>query len=121
MEKKSYQYLQNIKATLEKLSDDIEKDYYKMHYECIKELEKDKKDKKIQNEEMLSLYKKLLNNDVMRLTWIKNKMPWYITKFFKISSNELMLIDNNVYIGVNFGKSQETNCFVQITPQDIGW
>ena len=29
MEKKSYQYLQNIKATLEKLSDDIEKDYYR--------------------------------------------------------------------------------------------
>lgn len=83
MEKKSYQHLQNIKATLEKLSDDIEKDYYKMHYECIKELEKDKKDKKIQNEEMLSLYKKLLNNDVMRLTWIKIKCRGILLSFLK--------------------------------------
>ena len=121
MESKSYQHLQNIKETLSKLSDDIEKNYYEIRYECIKESEKDKKDKKIQNEEMFSLYKKLLINDVMRLTWIKNKMPWYITKLFKISSRELRLIDNNIYIGVNFGKSQNTNCFVQITPRDIGW
>lgn len=98
------QHLQNIKETLERLeslSDDI------------------LKDREIQNDKMLVLYNKLLNNEEMRLTWIKKKMPWYIIEGFKISSGDLGLINNTIYIGVSFGKSQQTNCYVRITPKDI--
>lgn len=97
------QHLQNIKETLESLSDDIIKD------------------REIQNDKMLVLYNKLLNNEEMRLTWIKKKMPWYITEGFKISSKDLGLINDIIYIGVSFGKSQTTNCYVRITPKDIDW
>lgn len=97
------QHLQNIKETLESLSDDIIKD------------------REIQNDKMLVLYNKLLNNEEMRLTWIKKKMPWYITEDFKISSRDLGLINDIIYIGVSFGKSQKTNCYVRITPDDIDW
>lgn len=54
------------------------------------------------------------------MTWIKNKLPWYITKFCKISSTEISLRDTSILIGVNFGKSCRPNCYVEITPRDIG-
>ena len=71
--------------------------------------------------QMHMLYEKLENNTQMRLTWIKNKLPWYITKFHKITSTEIILRDTSIFIGVNFGKSKCANCYIEITPRDMGW
>lgn len=53
------------------------------------------------------------------MKWIKNKLPWYITKFCRISSNEIILKDTSIFIGVNFGKSARSNCYIELTPRDI--
>lgn len=71
--------------------------------------------------EFYSLYEKLENNASMRMTWIKNKLPWYITKFCKISSTEMELRSTDILIGVNIGKSKSANFYIRITPKDIGW
>ena len=61
----------------------------------------------------------LENNDKERMKWIKNKLPWYITKFCRISSNEIILKDTSIFIGVSFGKSARSNCYIELTPRDI--
>lgn len=121
MEKTSYEILKNIQAELSDLSNNLEHQYYKMHEECIKELIKDKQDIVTQKNEMYALYEKIINSETMRMNWIKNKLPWYITKFCKISSSEISLRDTSIFIGVNFGKSSKPNCYIEITPMDIGW
>ena len=69
--------------------------------------------------EMHSLYDEIVNNENLRMELIKSKLPWYITTFFKITSYEISLHDTNIFIGVNFGKSQSANCYIKITPRDI--
>ena len=118
---KSYEQLKNIQEQLISLSDSLENMYDAMRNECMKEIVDDKQKYVTQKNEMYSLYEKLENNASMRMTWIKNKLPWYITKFCKISSTEISLRDTSILIGVNFGKSYRPNCYIEITPRDIGW
>ena len=118
---KSRDTLGNIQKSLSELSDNLEDVYCKIRKECMEELIEDKRKHITQKNEMYDLYQKLENDMTMRLTWIKNKLPWYITKFHKITSTEISLRGTNIFIGVNFGKSYIPSCYVQITPLDIGW
>lgn len=118
---KSYEQLKNIQEQLTSLSDSLENMYGAMRNECIKEIVDDKEKYVTQKNEMYSLYEKLENNTSMRMTWIKNKLPWYIIKFCKISSTEISLRGTSIFIGVNFGKSCIPHCYIEITPKDIGW
>lgn len=122
---KSYEQLKNIQDQLTSLSDGLRNMYVAMKNECMREIINDKqKDKQkyiTQKNEMYSLYEKLENNASMRMTWIKNKLPWYITKFCKISSTEMELRSTDILIGVNIGKSKSANFYIRITPKDIGW
>lgn len=118
---KSYEQLKNIQEQLTSLSDSLENMYGAMRNECIKEIVDDKQKYVTQKNEMYSLYEKLENNTSMRMTWIKNKLPWYIIKFCKISSTEISLRGTSIFIGVNFGKSCIPHCYIEITPKDIGW
>lgn len=118
---KSYEQLKNIQEQLTSLSDSLENMYGAMRNECIKEIVDDKQKYVTQKNEMYSLYEKLENNTSMRMTWIKNKLPWYIIKFCKISSTEISLRGTSIFIGVNFGKSCIAHCYIEITPKDIGW
>lgn len=118
---KSYEQLKNIQDQLTSLSDSLRNMYGAMRNECMREIVDDKQKYVTQKNEMYSLYKKLDGNMSMRMTWIKNKLPWYITKFFKISSTEMELRNTDILIGVNIGKSKSTNCYIKITPRDIGW
>ena len=118
---KSYEQLKNIQEQLKSLSDSLENMYGAMRNECIKEIVDDKQKYVTQKNEMYSLYEKLENNTSMRMTWIKNKLPWYIIKFCKISSTEISLRGTSIFIGVNFGKSCIPHCYIEITPKDIGW
>lgn len=122
---KSYEQLKNIQDQLTSLSDGLRNMYVAMKNECMREIISDKqKDKQkyiTQKNEMYSLYEKLENNASMRMTWIKNKLPWYITKFCKISSTEMELRSTDILIGVNIGKSKSANFYIRITPKDIGW
>ena len=118
---KSYEQLKNIQEQLTSLSDSLENMYGAMRNECIKEIVDDKQKYVTQKNEMYSLYEKLENNTSMRMTWIKNKLPWYIIKFCKISSTEISLRGTSISIGVNFGKSCIPHCYIEITPKDIGW
>ena len=120
-QKNSFERLENIQNQLSKLSNNLEEEYWLIRKECMEELEKDQKDKIIQKNEMYLLYQKLENNMPMRLRWVNNKLPWYITKFLKITSTEISLVNDSIYIGVNFGKCVFANCYVKITPSDIGW
>lgn len=117
----SYERLKSIRRSLSALSKDLDEQYSKMRQECMEEINKDRKEYIVKKTEMYSLYKKLEEHYSMRMTWIKNKLPWYITKFHKISSTEMFFKDITIFIGVNFGKSQKANCYIQITPIDIGW
>lgn len=74
-----------------------------------------------QKNEMLSLYHLLEGDYTKRMTWVKNKLPWYMSAFHKLSSSEIFLDQTNIFIGVSFGKQIETKCYVRITPKDIGW
>ena len=110
---KSYEQLKNIQEQLTSLSDSLENMYGAMRNECIKEIVDDKQKYVTQKNEMYSTS--------MRMTWIKNKLPWYIIKFCKISSTEISLRGTSIFIGVNFGKSCIPHCYIEITPKDIGW
>lgn len=118
---KSYEQLKNIQEQLTSLSDGIRNMYVAMKNECMREIIDDKQKYVTQKNEMYSLYEKLENNASMRMTWIKNKLPWYITKFCKISSTEMELRSTDILIGVNIGKSKSANFYIRITPKDIGW
>lgn len=119
---KSYERLKNIQEQLTSLSDSLGNMYGAMKNECMKEIVDDNKRNYVtQKNEMYSLYEKLEGNMSMRMTWIKNKLPWYITKFCKISSTEMELRSTDIFIGVNIGKSKSANCYIKITPRDIGW
>ena len=71
--------------------------------------------------DLLSLYHLLEGDYTKRMTWVKNKLPWYMSAFHKLSSSEIFLDQTNIFIGVSFGKQIETKCYVRITPKDIGW
>ena len=118
---KSYEQLKNIQNQLTSLSDSLENMYGAMKNECMREIFKKKKKYVTQKNEMYSLYEKLEGNISMRMNKIKNELPWYITKFCKISSTEIELRNTDILIGVNIGKSKSTNCYIKITPRDIGW
>lgn len=121
----SYERLKSIQASLSELSKSLDEQYCKMRQECMQEcmneIIEDRKEYVTKKNEMYSLYEKISESDSMRMTWIKNKLPWYITKFCKISSTEMSLRDTSIFIGVNFGKSCRPSCYVEITPRDIGW
>lgn len=117
----SYERLKSIQTSLTELSNSLEEQYCKMYQECRDEIINDRRKYETKKNEMYSLYEKILDSDSMRMTWIKNKLPWYITRFCKITSTEMSLIDTSIFIGVNFGKSCKPNCYVEITPRDIGW
>lgn len=117
----SYERLKSIQTSLSELSKSLDEQYYKMRQECMDEIIEDRREYETKRNEMYSLYKKISDNDSMRMTWIKNKLPWYITKFCKITSTEISLRDTSIFIGVNFGKSCSPNCYIEVTPKDIGW
>ena len=117
----SYERLKSIQTSLSELSNELEEQYCKMRQECMDEIVEDRKQYVTKKKEMYSLYEKISESNLMRMTWIKNKLPWYITRFCKITSTEMSLRDTTIFIGVNFGKSCEPNCYVEITPRDIGW
>lgn len=117
----SYERLKSIRTSLSELSNSLGELYYETRQECMDEIIEDRKEYVTQKNEMYSLYEKILNSDSMRMAWIMNKLPWYITKFCKISSTEISLRDTSIFIGVNFSKSCKPNCYIEITPQDIGW
>ena len=117
----SYERLKSVQTSLSELSNSLEEQYYKMRQECMDEIIEDKKERTIKKNEMYLLYEKILDSDSMRMAWIKNKLPWYITRFCKITSTEMSLRGTSIFIGVNFGKSCRPNCYVEITPKDIGW
>lgn len=117
----SYERLKSIQTSLSELSKSLDEQYCKMRQECMDEIIEDRKEHVIKKNEMYSLYEKISESNSMRITLIKNKLPWYIAKFCKISSTEMSLRGTSIFIGVNFGKSCEPNCYVEITPRDIGW
>lgn len=117
----SYERLKSIQTSLSELSKSLDEQYCKMRQECMDEIIEDRKEYVTKKNEMYSLYEKISESNSMRITMIKNKLPWYIAKFCKISSTEMSLRGTSIFIGVNFGKSCEPNCYVEITPRDIGW
>lgn len=116
----SYERLKSIQTSLSELSKSLDEQYCKMRQECMDEIIEDRKEHVTKKNEMYSLYEKISESNSMRITLIKNKLPWYIAKFCKISSTEMSLRGTSIFIGVNFGKSCEPNCYVEITPRDIG-
>lgn len=117
----SYERLKSIQTSLSELSNSLEENYYKMCQECMDEITEDKREYETKKNEMYSLYEKISDSYSMRMTWIKNKLPWYIIKFCKITSTEISLRGTSIFIGVNFGKSCIPHCYIKITPKDIGW
>lgn len=117
----SYERLKSIQTSLSELSKGLDEQYYKMYQECRDEIINDRREYETKKNEMYSLYEKISDSDSMRMTWIKNKLPWYIIKFCKITSTETALKGTSIFIGVNFGKSCRPNCYIEITPRDIGW
>ena len=117
----SYERLKSIQTSLSELSKGLDEQYYEIRQECMNEIIEDRKECVTKKNEMYLLYEKISESNSMRMTWIKNKLPWYITKFCKISSTEVSLRDTSIFIGVNFGKSCSPNCYIEITPRDIGW
>lgn len=121
MGRNSYERLKSIQRSLVELGNSLEEQYMLMKKECIDEVVDNVREHATQHSEMSALYNKIANDSIMRMTWIRNKLPWYITCFFKISSTEIILKDTSIFIGVNFGKSKKANCYIEITPFDIGW
>lgn len=117
----SYEHMKNIQSSLNYFSGSLEDLYHELKAECEEENKKNIQDQITQRNEMNRLFEMLQHNYDMRLTWIKNKLPWYITRFHKISSNEILIINGIIFIGVAFGKSTDASCYIKITPKDIGW
>ena len=49
---------------------------------------------------------------------MKNRNSYERLKSIQTSLSEL---SKSLLIGVNFGKSYRPNCYIEITPRDIGW
>ncbi len=121
MKNNSIERIHSIQSSLLGLSDSLEDMYYKMRKELMDEIFDEKRKFIVQKNEMSNLYEKLSDSHKMRLIWIKNKLPWYITAFHKVNSYEMSLRETSIFIGVCFGKSHESSCYVEITAKDIGW
>lgn len=117
----SYERLKSVQTSLSELSNSLGELYCEIRQECMDEIIEDRKEYVTKKNEMYSLYEKISESDSIKMTWIKNKLPWYITRFCKITSTEISLRDTSIFIGVNFGKSCRPNCYIEITPMDIGW
>lgn len=117
----SIEQMQSIQRSLLGLSDSIEKMYCKMREELTDEIIADIRKYDVQKNEMSDLYDKLSESQAMKLRWIKNKLPWYLTVFHKVNSYEISLRGTSIFIGVCFGNSCESSCYIEITPKDIGW
>lgn len=113
--------ISDLQHHLQNLQDNLGNTYYKMIQECMIEASDNMQKIHTQKNEMLSLYHLLEGDYTKRMTWVKNKLPWYISAFHKLSSSEIFLNQTNIFIGVSFGKQIETKCYVKITPKDIGW
>lgn len=120
-EKNSQTTLRVLKKQIDDLHNNLDVLYSRMYSEIKEYFVKKKINDSIRYDEMHVLYNKLQDNEQMKINWIKKKLPWYITKFNKISSNEIRFVNRNIYIGVNFNKACLPNCYVLITPADIGW
>ena len=79
----SYERLKSIQTSLIELSNSLDEQYCKMYQECRDEIINDRREYETKKNEMYSLYEKISDSDSMRMTWIKNKLPWYIIKFCK--------------------------------------
>lgn len=113
--------ISNLQHHLQNLQGNLDNTYYKMLQECMIEASDNTQKIYTQKNEMLSLYHLLESDYTKRMTWVKNKLPWYMSVFHKLSSSEIFLDQTNIFIGVSFGKQIETKCYVRITPKDIGW
>jgi hypothetical protein len=116
-----FEQIQNIQKSLEDISNNLEETYFKMRKECMDEISNYVKEKETKKSEMSNLFDILSDSEDIKMRWIKNKLPWYITKFHKISSHEMSLRDESIFIGVCFGSRSRSNCYIEITPTDIGW
>lgn len=116
----SYSKMKNIQENLFSLAANFEDMYNDMVKECKTDFKTIEMERDAKVDAMHDLYDELWDNLSMRISWIKKKLPWYITKFCKISSTEMQIRGAIIYIGVNFGKSKYANCYIQITPKDIG-
>lgn len=112
---------EKVKVTLAEMEILIKEEYEKMREKCEKEREENEDRHEIQKRDMRNLYEKLEINSQMRMAWIRRKLPWYLVKFCKVQSYEISLRDTDIFIGVSFGKSVVSNCYVKVIPQDIGW
>lgn len=121
MDKNSYEHLKSIQKSLIELGNSLEEQYILIKKECMDEVIDKVREHETQHSEMSALYNKIENDYMMRMAWIRNKLPWYITCFFKITSTEMILKGTSIFIGVNFGKSCRSHCYIEITPKDIGW
>ena len=120
--RKSYEMLKSIQNQLSWLSKDLEIEYGEMWKECQEEIRMEEKQNSVkQKNDMYWFYEKCSEDNELRIMWIKRKLPWYVRLFSKITSTDIILKDTSVYIGVNFGKSSKPNCYVEVTPYDIGW
>lgn len=117
----SIEMLQEIQCSLNEFSDSLEDMYYKIRKECMDEVVGSVRRYKTQKNEMLNLYKQLLKSEQRRISWIKSRLPWYITKFNNIRSYEISLRDTSIFIGVSFRKNTKSCCYIELTPKDIGW
>jgi hypothetical protein len=113
--------ISDLQHHLQNLQDNLGNTYYKMLQECMIEASDNTQKIHTQKSEMLSLYHLLESDYAKRMTWVKNKLPWYMSAFHKLSSSEIFLYQTNIFIGVSFGKQIETKCYVRIIPKDIGW
>lgn len=118
--KKSYERMKAFQKSLLELSNEVEDQYLKMRKECIEEIVLKEEEKIVQKNEMHDLYERLTECHSLRIIYIKNHLPWYL-KLFKVNSTEMKLYGNSLFIGVNLGKSNKTNFFIEVRPVDIGW
>lgn len=118
--KKSYERMKAFQKSLMELSNEVEDQYLKMRKECIEEIVLKEEEKIVQKNDMYNLYDKLTENHSLRMIYIRNHLPWYL-KLLKVNSTEMKLYGSSLFIGVNLGKSNKTNFFIEVRPVDIGW
>lgn len=117
----SIEWIRSIQCSLSELSNSLEDVYFKMRKECVDEIVGDIRRHELQKNEISNLYDELSKSEQRRIRLIKNRLPWHVTLFRTIRSYEISLRDTSIFIGVSFGKSQESCCYIEFTPKDMGW
>lgn len=114
---KSYRRMKEMQKNLLDLSDEIEMEYNQILAESREFFLGKAKERTEKEERLYQFYKKIDNDDELRMKLIRKKLPKLVLNSYRISSNELMCYYPYIFIEVKL--KNKPDVFVRISEKDF--